>query len=96
MTRVSITELKAQLSRYLREVRRGGEVQVLDRGVPVARITRVDSSGQEGEHQRRQRLIEAGIVRPGAGGMSSVLERPPLELAADLAGALGEQRADRL
>jgi prevent-host-death family protein len=96
MTRVSITELKAQLSRYLREVRRGGEVQVLDRGVPVARITRVESSGQEGEQERRQRLVEAGIVRPGAGGMASVVERPPLELAVDLAAALGEQRADRL
>jgi prevent-host-death family protein len=96
MTRVSITELKAQLSRYLREVRRGGEVQILDRGVPVARITRVACSGPDREQQRRQRLVEAGIVRPGAGGMSSVLERPPLELAADLSAALVEERADRL
>lgn len=36
MTTVSISELKANLSRYVREVRRGGEVQVLDRGKPVA------------------------------------------------------------
>ncbi|HEY7514112.1 MAG TPA: type II toxin-antitoxin system prevent-host-death family antitoxin, partial [Vicinamibacteria bacterium] len=39
MTRVSVTDLKAHLSRYLREVRRGGEVQILERGVPVARLT---------------------------------------------------------
>ena len=36
MTAVSISDLKANLSRYLREVRRGGEVHVLDRGAPVA------------------------------------------------------------
>ncbi len=38
MTTVSISDLKANLSRYLREVRRGGEVQVLDRGAPIARL----------------------------------------------------------
>lgn len=32
MTPVSVYELKVHLSRYLREVRRGGEVQVLDQG----------------------------------------------------------------
>ena len=31
MSTVSISDLKANLSRYLREVRRGGEIQVLDR-----------------------------------------------------------------
>ena len=38
MTTASISELKANLSRYLRVVRRGGEVQVLDRGTPVAKL----------------------------------------------------------
>ena len=38
MQTASVSELKANLSRYLREVRRGGEVQVLNRGTPVARL----------------------------------------------------------
>ncbi|MDD9980998.1 MAG: type II toxin-antitoxin system prevent-host-death family antitoxin [Gammaproteobacteria bacterium] len=36
MTTASVSDLKANLSRYLREVRRGGEVQILDRGAPVS------------------------------------------------------------
>ena len=96
MARVSISELKAQLSRYLREVRRGGEVQILDRGVPVARITRMPEASREREGERRQRLVDAGVLRPGAGDISSVLEQAPLAVATDLTGALAEERADRL
>ena len=38
MTTVSITDLQSNLAHYLREVRRGEEIQVLDRGTPIARI----------------------------------------------------------
>lgn len=38
MTTVGIADLKARLSLYLRGVRRGGQVVVLDRDTPVARI----------------------------------------------------------
>lgn len=38
MTQVGIAELKAHLSQYLREAKSGEVVEVLDRGVPVARI----------------------------------------------------------
>ena len=48
MSTVSISELKANLSRYLREVRRGGEVQVLDRGAPVARLVPAAATDDEG------------------------------------------------
>lgn len=36
--RVKIAELKAHLSRHLQAVREGGEVVVLDRKTPIARI----------------------------------------------------------
>jgi prevent-host-death family protein len=39
---VQIARLKAQLSGYLRSVRRGGELVVLDRKTPVARILPYD------------------------------------------------------
>jgi prevent-host-death family protein len=38
MKRVKIAELKDHLSRYLREVERGAEVEVTDRERPIARI----------------------------------------------------------
>ncbi len=38
MSTVGIADLKARLSEYLRRVRRGGSLTVLDRDTPVARI----------------------------------------------------------
>ena len=48
MTTASISELKANLSRYLREVRRGNEVEVLDRGAPVATLV-PPAAGDDGD-----------------------------------------------
>jgi len=45
MKRVKIAELKDQLSRHLREVERGGEVEVTDRDRPIARIVPVRRAG---------------------------------------------------
>jgi len=95
MSRVSITTLKAQLSRYLREVRRGGEVQILDRGVPIARLTGLGLADSENDKERRGRLVEAGLIRPGEGDLSVVLDRPPIELSTSLSAALSDERADR-
>ncbi len=92
MTTVSISELKANLSRYVREVRRGGEVQVLDRGAPVARLVPVAAGGGED----RERLIAEGVVRPGRGEAASILAEPPLALGVSLTRALAEDRRDRL
>lgn len=41
MRRVKIAELKDQLSRHLRDVERGAEVEVTDRDRPIARIVPV-------------------------------------------------------
>ena len=45
MISVNIAVLKAKLSYYLGQVRRGGEVLVLDRKTPIARV--VPSGGRE-------------------------------------------------
>lgn len=92
MTSVSVSDLKANLSRYLREVRRGGEIQVLDRGSPVARLIPEREAGD----QRRELLIRSGLLRPGNGNSSSVLDADPLTLPASLVEALDQDRADRL
>ncbi len=92
MTTVSISDLKANLSRYIREVRRGGEVQVLDRGTPVARLAPPVAGGDS----LRETLVRTGLLRPGKGQSVAILDEPLLELPASLSAALMEERTDRL
>jgi prevent-host-death family protein len=96
MKTASVTELKAQLAHYLRMVRRGTEVQVLERGVPIARLVGIQpASGRDTE--RIERLAKAGVLRRGSGDLSWVLEQPRITTAAssDLGEALSEDREDR-
>lgn len=95
MTQVSISELKAHLSRYLREVRRGGEIQVLDRGVPIARLCRIET-GPLSDTDRRARLIKGGVLRPGRGVAEAPSSKSLIELETSILRALEEERADRL
>ena len=53
-----MTDLKNRLSHYLRLVARGESVTVLDRGRPVARITRIETDDAEVEA-----LISSGLAR---------------------------------
>lgn len=96
MRTVSVSDLKANLSRYLRDVRRGGEVHILERGVPIARLSalRPSATGPDGQH--RERLVRAGVLRPGITDLSRVLQTPPVRLSADLGRAIEDERADRL
>jgi prevent-host-death family protein len=91
MSTVSVSELKANLARYLREVRHGGEVQVLYRGTPVARLT----APIEHDSGTRQRLVGERTLRPGSGDPAAILNAAPLELPTTLSKALEEDRGDR-
>lgn len=46
MKRVKIAELKDQLSKHLRAVERGAQVEVTDRDRPIARIVPVGEQGR--------------------------------------------------
>ncbi len=94
MTSVSITDLKANLSRHLREVRRGGEIQVLNRGKPIARLVPTQSLTKA--DKTRDKLIREGVIIPGKDTAANVLDRPPLELKINLSQALQEDREDRV
>lgn len=95
MKAVSVTELKAHLSKYLRQVRRGGEVQVLDRGVPVARLVGLPPVRDE-DRSRIERLVRAGTIRPACGDASWLLDEEAISApGADVSGALHEDREDR-
>jgi len=93
MTTASVSALKANLSRYLRHVRRGGEGQILDRGVPVARLMAPKPGGDDAV---RDRLVGDGLLRPRAGPAASILDSPPLELPTCISQAPAQDRADRL
>ncbi|MEX2178956.1 MAG: type II toxin-antitoxin system prevent-host-death family antitoxin [Gemmatimonadaceae bacterium] len=95
MKTVSVSQLKARLSHYLREVRRGSEIQVLDRGVPVARLTGVDAAAEDAD-DRRQRLARAGVLRMGSGDLDRLLRGRPIAAGSDLSGALRADRDDRV
>ena len=92
MATVSISEFKANLSRYIRAVRRGGEIQILRRGTPVAKLVPVVKDNQ---HDVRERLIRYGILKPGQGNTATVLDKPPLVLPTSIREPLADERDDR-
>ncbi len=81
MRQARIAELKARLSEFLRAVRRGDTVTVLDRDTPVARIVPIR---QPGLHLRRP--------APGAPRPNRVPLPPPLDLKLDVLELLLEER----
>jgi len=94
MKTASVTELKAQLAHYLRMVRRGTEVQVLERGVPIARLVGIQpAAGRDTE--RIERLAKSGVLRRGSGDLSWLLTQPPVPAKAELTEALDADREDR-
>lgn len=96
MKGVSVTELKANLSRYLRLVRRGSEVQVLERGVPIARLVGLRDAAFGDDKARVDRLVKGGVLRRGSGDLTWILGDAPISApGADLSEALDADRRDR-
>lgn len=91
MRTVSVSDLKASLSEHLSAVRKGEEVVVTDRGVPVARISRIE--GLEGGKERRARLARQGILRLGSSSLRT-RTAPAGKGASGVLAALLEERAE--
>ena len=92
MKQVSISKLGKQLSRYLRQVRAGETVLILDRNQPIARIERV---ADEDRDERLARLSRAGVVTPPTQPVPLDLLRGPAPAArASVLAALLEERED--
>ena len=83
MRRVGVAELKNNLSRHLRAVEAGEEVEVTDRDRAIARIVPV----------RRDEVRLRAAIRPFA----SIRDRtyPPLDTSLDSLALLREERGDR-
>lgn len=82
MKQVRIAELKAHLSQYLRAVRGGQTIAVLDRETPVAQIVPV------GEAAR----IRVRKPARGAPPLNRVPLPKPLKMTADIVDLLLEER----
>lgn len=61
MESVTIADLKANLSKYLRRVRSGEEILVCDRSVPIGKI--VPLAPQENLDAEEMELAAAGVLR---------------------------------
>ena len=81
MKRAGIAELKARLSEYLRAVRRGESVTILDRETPIAKIVPIHPVGL------RVRQPAEGAPPP-----NRVPLPPPLKLKIDIVELLLEER----
>ena len=94
MTSVTITDLRANLSRYLHAAREGSEIEVCKSGVPLARLTppkasnrksrknseprEVGGSARAREHERVRNLLIEQGVLRPGNGRAHDILRKPL------------------
>ena len=95
MIQATVSEVKNGLSAFLRRVRTGESVLVLDRKTPVACIVPVSQVTEpRGVDARLARLEAAGIVARERPGSPLKALGPPLESGAGVLDALLEERRD--
>lgn len=80
MKAIGVRELKAQLSRYLRDVQAGETVLVTDRGRVIAELRSPSATpAPESELDRKlRRMAERGSLRIGASHDPSLYRTPPI------------------
>ena len=79
---VGIAQLKAKLSAYLRRVKRGETVTVLDRDTPVAQLVPTNAASH---------LIR---IRRARGGLRSLRLLPPLRTHSEIVALLLQERGE--
>jgi prevent-host-death family protein len=91
MRTAAVTDLKNRLSHYLRLVARGESVTILDRGRPIARLSRVEANDAELET-----LVASGLARPPVAALpKDFLTRRLPRAKVSVQQALTEDREDR-
>ena len=91
MKTTKISDLKAHLSAYLKRVRRGEHLLVMDRDEPVAEISPV----AERNRSAIERLILEGKIIPGKGNLKD-LKFAPLGRNIKIQDLLDEVREDKV
>lgn len=89
MKAINVTELKANLSKYLRMASRGTRIVVKDRNEPIAQLGPLPPETQSW----RTRLAAAGRLRPGTQAWGTLrVSRLPHRV--DIQASLGAVRED--
>jgi prevent-host-death family protein len=91
MKTAAVTDLKNRLSHYLRLVARGETVTVLERGKPIAQITRVAAVDADVEQLAAQGLARLPLQPLPA----DFWQQPRARSSASVSEALLEDREDR-
>jgi prevent-host-death family protein len=95
MKRVAVTDLKNRLSEFLRLVKRGETVEILERNVPIARLEAVrPASHATSDHV--ERLLREGLARgPKRKPDAAFWSFRPVPCSADAVRILLEERGER-
>lgn len=86
---IGIRELRQQASKYLRDVERGEQIEITDRGRPIARLVPI------GRETALERLVASGRAAVATGDLLEL--GPPLKPKRDAAtpsDELARRRAD--
>jgi antitoxin (DNA-binding transcriptional repressor) of toxin-antitoxin stability system len=89
MKAINVSELKANLSKYLRMASRGTRIVVKDRDEPIAELGPLP----KGTESWRTRLAQAGRLRPGTQDWGK-LRVSPLPQPVDVQASLRAVRED--
>jgi prevent-host-death family protein len=93
MERATISQLKNRLSAYLKKVRAGHSILILDRDEPIARIERVAPEERPGD--RLTRLERSGLLLRSTATLSvEELRAPVPRPQRSVVEALMEERRD--
>jgi len=93
MEKATISELKNRLSAYLKKVKAGQSILILDRDQPVARLERVERERHPDD--RLTRLERAGLIRRATQPVPiKILKAPAAKAKGSVLQALIEERRE--
>ena len=93
MEKATISQLKNHLSAYLKKVRAGGSVLIVDRDEPVARLERIEAGAAADD--RLGRLAKAGLLRRATRRLDlKVLRATPPQAGQSVLAALLDERQE--
>jgi antitoxin (DNA-binding transcriptional repressor) of toxin-antitoxin stability system len=95
MKRVAVSQLKDRLSEYLRLVKRGETIEIVERSVPIARIEAIHPAAQS-TSEKVARLVREGVISaPSARLEKSFFSRAPIPCTGDIVRTVLEERDER-